>query len=364
LKFLFWTDGFWPRIGGIETQARYFIERMHQKGHLGLVVAQQDDPSWKEDELYKGVPIKRFDFNRIFPTQELYRLRPIETYLEWVRQEFQPDILYLNVCTGWVGFIFLLFKRIFRIPVIITVHSPFFYMNETNPILAKISSQADLICCVSKWVLNETEKLIPTASNKLRLIYNGLPIPDLAATPLCFSSPTLLVIGRLTREKGFEIAIQAFALLKNSAARLLIVGNGEERSRLEQWVDQLGLESSVEFIGALEKSEVPSLINRATLVIVPSYFESFGLVAVEAMQMQRPVIASNVGGLAEIIIHKETGLLVPPRDPLALSLAIRFLLENPETAIEMGIKGHKRAVKSFTLEQNVQQYEALHRELR
>ncbi len=336
---------------------------MQKRGHLGLVVAQQDDSNREENELYNGFPIKRFDFNTIFPAKKLYHLRSIEIYLEWVVKEFRPDILYLNACAGWAGFIFLLFKRLFHVPIVVTIHSPFFYMNETNPVLARISLQADLLCCVSKWVLNETEKLIPAAKNKLKLIYNGLPMPDLAPTPLSFSPPTLLMIGRLTKEKGFKTAIRAFTLLKSSAARLLIAGSGDERSSLEQLVSHLGLESSVEFIGALDKSEVPALINRATLVIVPSYFESFGLVALEAMQMGRPVIASNVGGLSEIILHEETGLLIPPHNPSALSVAIRFLLEHPEMAIAMGIKGRKRAIETFTLEQNVQRYEAAYREL-
>jgi glycosyltransferase involved in cell wall biosynthesis len=363
LRFLFWTDGFWPRIGGIETQGYHFIEGMLKKGHEGLVIAQIDGPQAKEEEVFNGIRIKRFDFNRVFPAQELSRLRGIETYLEWVAKEFKPDIIHLNACVGWHGFIFLLFRKIFKVPFVATIHAPFFYQNEINPLLEKISLHADFIGCVSKWVLQETEKLIPEFKRKLKLVYNGLPLPDLTPSPLPFSPALILLVGRFTHEKGFKTAILAFSFLKNPKARLMIAGSGVDRDSMEQQVQELGIENSVDFMGPFKKSEMPALINQATLVVVPSYFESFGLVALESMQMGRPVIASSVGGLQEIVCHGETGLLVPPRDANALSVAIGYLMDHPEKAKKMGDKGRKRSEELFTLRQNVEQYESIYQEL-
>ena len=223
----------------------------------------------------------------------------------------------------------------------------------------------DQICCVSKWVVSEIEKLLPDIKNRIRLIYNGLPMPILEPDPLCFSCPTLLLLGRFTHEKGFDTAIKAFHLVKNRGitARLVIGGEGPYRSFLENLVEKLELKNEVQFIGRVDREQVPILLNQASIVIVPSYFESFGLIALEAMQMQRPVIASKVGGLQEIVSHEETGLLVPPENPEALCIAIQSLLNHPEKARKLGQQGRLRSKDNFTLEQNVVQHEQLYKEL-
>ena len=99
-------------------------------------------------------------------------------------------------------------------------------------------------------------------------------------------------------------------------------------------------------------------LNRATVVIVPSILESFGLVILESMQMGRPVIASRTQGIPEVVEEGVTGLLVLLEDSVALSEAMETLLEQPELAIKMGAEGRKRAQK-FSLEENLDQYEQL-----
>jgi starch synthase len=96
---------------------------------------------------------------------------------------------------------------------------------------------------------------------------------------------------------------------------------------------------------------------------VPSILESFGLVILESMQLQRPVIASAVQGVSEVIADGKTGLLVPGQDPSALCRAIQTLLSQPERAIQMGLEGRKRAM-GFTIDRNADQYEDLYRELK
>ena len=199
----------------------------------------------------------------------------------------------------------------------------------------------------------------------MKLIYNGLPFPELAEKPLDFTAPKLLMIARLSPEKGFDIGIRAFALTRKKypSATMVIAGSGHERSFLEQLASELNLCDAIQFTGALNEEEVPHLLNQATLVLVPSTFESFGLVALEAMQMARPVIASRIGGLQEVVQEGITGLFVPPENPQALFEAIESLLESPSQAVQFGRNGKKRA-ELFTIEQNVMHYEALYQELR
>ncbi len=355
MKALFWTDGFWPRTGGIETQGYQFIKGMQQRGHHYRVIAQRDSVNDQEHELYDGISIRRFDFNRV---EDFRTLRVLQTEVQRILDEFQPDCIHLFASSGLSVFVFLLIKEIFRVPIIATLHTPYFYKG-LNPILEPILKISDRVFCVSKWVLEQTKSLAPQTS--LELIYNGLPHPKITPTLLSLSPSVLLVMGRLAPEKGFDTAIRAFSLLKKggSEARLVIVGGGPERSTLEHLAAELKLTDTIYFTGELKREEGLHWINRASMILVPSYFEPFGLVALEAMLMKRPVIASRVGGLEEIVLDGETGILIPPADPIALSRAIQTLIDQPVLAIQMGVNGYKRASERFTLEQNLIAYEGL-----
>jgi D-inositol-3-phosphate glycosyltransferase len=157
----------------------------------------------------------------------------------------------------------------------------------------------------------------------------------------------LLFVGRIEPLKGVETAIQALALIRDrhpSVARRLrfmIVGGNpgdpseHELAQLQTLVSQLDLTEIVEFAGAREQSQLPEFYAAATAVIMPSDYESFGMVALEAMASGTPVIASEVGGLAFLIQNGKTGFLVPTRDPDVLAHRILTLLENPEELQQM-----------------------------
>jgi glycogen(starch) synthase len=364
MKILFWTDGFWPRIGGAETQCIQLIDCLQERGHESSVIAQRDHPDFLQEETYRGTPIRRFDFNGLIEKRELQNIRFIKEYLDLVLKEFQPDVIHLNTVTRGSSFVFLLLRQMFNMPVVATIHSPD-YEGAILSHVKQICSRVDRICSVGDWVLQQMEKFFPQYKNKFKVICNGLKIPEIDPLPLPFDPPTILLLGRLSIEKGFDTAIKAFSLVKKRGthAQLVIAGSGPERAFLEHLVNKLGLVDLVRFTGELSREEVPCIINKATLFLVPSHFEPFGLVALEAMQMQRPVIASNVGGLPEIVSHEETGLLVPPEDPEALCNAIQQLLDKPDVAIRMGIKGRMRAMEKFSLEPSVVEYEELYEQL-
>ena len=201
MKILFWADGFWPRMGGTEVQGFQFLEAMQARGHQCMVLAQKDDPSWKEEETFSGISIKRFDFDAIIEKRQLKNIHPIKEHLDWLINEFKPDILYLNTFTGGSVLAFLLFRKMFRMPVVATVHAPY-YEDTILPYVKEICSQVDQICCVSNWALNVMEKFLPQFKHKFRMIYNGLSMPKIAPSPLPFSPPTILLLGRLSRERG------------------------------------------------------------------------------------------------------------------------------------------------------------------
>lgn len=368
MKILYWGDGFWPNIGGTETQGLLLLEALQQRGHQCMVVAQKYHLNWEDKEFYQGIPIKKFPFNEMIKNRDLKSLRPIKESLEEIAKEFQPDILYLNTLGNGSAFVFLLFHKIFRASTVLTVHSPYFeedvYGNKVPLLVEQICSQVDQICCASKWGLSIMEKFLPLHKEKMKMIYYGISGPSIQPVSLPFSPPVILLLGRLSSEKGFEVGIEAFSLLRKSGsnAKLIIAGEGDERPFLEHLIDKLGLREVTQFTGGLTRDEVYAAINRSTFVVMPSHFEGFGLVALEAMQMGRAVIASDVGGLPEIVSHGERGLLVPRQNPVALCLAMQDLLDVPEETVQMGKRAREWALKTYLLKENVDQYEALFEE--
>ncbi|MFO7273404.1 MAG: glycosyltransferase family 4 protein [Bacillota bacterium] len=165
-------------------------------------------------------------------------------------------------------------------------------------------------------------------------------------------------LGRLEREKGFDVLLDAMAELRGEA-RLILGGDGSQRQALAARVEKEGL--PVELTGFV--ADVPAFLGRTGVFVLPSRSEGLGLVAVEAMAAGRPVVATRVGGLPEVVVDGETGFLVEPEDPEALARAIRALLADPARAARMGAAGRERVRKLFSAERMAEATAALYEEL-
>lgn len=162
----------------------------------------------------------------------------------------------------------------------------------------------------------------------------------------------LLAVGRLVEKKGFHFLIAALAGLKTPFT-LTIVGEGPERERLRQLVVLNNLENRVVFRGPLTHSELPQIYAEADVVVVPSIRDRSGdrdglpNVVLEAMACRRAVVASDVGAIASAIVDQETGLLVPPGDPVALGQALRLLSSNKELRTRLARNGRTRVERDY-----------------
>jgi glycosyltransferase involved in cell wall biosynthesis len=162
------------------------------------------------------------------------------------------------------------------------------------------------------------------------------------------------VFGRLVRQKGVDVLLDAFAAVqpRQPEARLIVVGDGPLRADLEKRAYDLDLDGVVRFTGWIEQAR--RLMPACDVIVVPSRWEGFGLVTLEAMGHARPLIASRTSALPEIVIDGQTGVLVPPEDPAALAAAIDGLLSDKHKAEAFGLAGYKRLVSDFSIEEMVE----------
>ena len=158
----------------------------------------------------------------------------------------------------------------------------------------------------------------------------------------------VLYVGRLEPLKGVDILIEALSRLDDQTGiRLMVVGGsleGGELPRLKSWAEQLGLGANVTFTGSVDQSKLPLYYNAADVFALPSYYESFGLVALEAMACGTPVVASRVGGLGTFVKDGLSGYLIPRRCPDPFAHRLDMLLANPALREKMGMAGRATAL--------------------
>ncbi len=167
-----------------------------------------------------------------------------------------------------------------------------------------------------------------------------------------------LFAGRLHRTKGVHVLIDA---ARATGLPVKIVGDGPDMEWLRH---QAGAMMNVEFLGSLPRPRVLELMRTARAVIVPSvWWEPFGLVALEPQGLGTPVIASNIAGLAEVIVHRQTGIQVEPNDVQQLSQAMRYINDHPEEAMRMGAMGKRRVEALYSIEEHMRKILEVYRVL-
>ena len=226
--------------------------------------------------------------------------------------------------------------------------------------------QSDAVTAVSASLRDDTRREMPVKSD-IVVIPNFLDCsfhrraadPQLRAR-FCRPDEKLVIhISNLRPVKQVEAVVRVFALIRERvAARLLIVGEGPELGRAEQLIDQLGVTTHVELVG--EAQDVVGLLSVSDLFLLPSLQESFGLSALEAMACGVPVVASNVGGLPEVITDGITGFLHPPDDLQSMAASAIAILSDPAAHARMAAEGVRLAQERFSANRIVPLYEALY----
>jgi L-malate glycosyltransferase len=210
-------------------------------------------------------------------------------------------------------------------------------------LVGRFLGKADAITCTSHYLQKITAELFPKIVDKLRVIPFSVSIP---AQPSAWPDSNVL---RICCPKlhcpvyGIDILLKAVAILLRAGhnVELTLAGEGPETAKLHKLVKALGIESKVTFAGLLPSTAIPELIAAHHIVANPSRKESFGMALIEAAAVGRPVVASNVGGIPEIVRDGVTGILVPPANPEALAAALGSFATDLSRAKSMGEAAHR-----------------------
>lgn len=203
-------------------------------------------------------------------------------------------------------------------------------------------------------------------SEKIRVIHSGIDLRPYSVEPVERQSstrPTLGTVAVLERRKGHRYLLEAAKILRERGIRprILLAGRGKERAYLEQLVTRWGLQREVVFMDFV--SDVPNFLRSIDLFVLPSLNEGLGVSIIEAMAAGRPVVASGVGGIPELVQDRMTGLLVPPGDAQKLAEAIARLLSEPSLMETMGAVARKKVQRDLSMEQMADKNEDFYYEL-
>lgn len=209
------------------------------------------------------------------------------------------------------------------------------------------------------WATRDAVRRIPNGVDVARFAPRPARADLRCALGVPDGAPVVVSVGRFVAYKGYEYLLDAAASV--DGAHWLLAGDGALRAALEARAQALGIAARVHFLGW--RDDVGDLLALADVVVMPSLGEHFGRLLIEAMAMARPVVATDAGGVPEIVVPGSTGLLVPPGRADALADAVRSLLAAPGRAAALGQAGRLRAEREFSLTRHVHDIEALYAEL-
>jgi glycogen synthase len=365
LRVLYWTQLFRPYIGGVEVVAAQLLPALQARGYECCVVTSHGGLDLADEDAYDGIPVYRFPFQGALSRGNMQLLAAARSGVARVKRIFRPDLVHINLSDPGV-FFHLHTQAAHPAPSILSVRLalPDHRVGLVDTLLGRALGMARWVVANSEAILADVRELLPAVTSRSSVIHCGLELPNVEPEALPFARPQLLCLGRVVEDKGFDLAIAAFAELADRfpTLRLVIAGDGPARPELERQAAALGIGPRVDFLGWVAPQKVPRLLNAATVVLMPSRWrEAFGLVALQAAQMARPVVAARVGGLPEVVADGETGLLVERNDRHALATAVARLLDHPDAARAMGDAARRRAQRVFSWRRYVDAHDALYR---
>lgn len=356
--YIIWSLG----LGGAERALIYLTQGLNKSKFNPIVCCLNDKGVFSEELEKEGIKVIALNKKSGFDLHIIKKLTA-------VINEYKIDVVHTHLWgANFWGRLAAKFAGV-RI-IIATEQNVDTWKTPFHLLLDKwFSVFTDRVIAVSNSVKNFYVKKALINADKIQVIYNcvdlekydlrSLRVNDSDGSQVTDGEAVLGVVGRLVPQKGHRYFLLALKELLNTyKIKGLIIGSGPLEEELKVFSRSLGLNGSVAFMGL--RKDIPNIISAIDILILPSLREGLPLVALEAMALKKPVIATNVGGNPEVVLHGETGFLVPPEDSVELTAAIKRLIQDKELAKRLGENGYNRVKEYFSKEIMIKKTEELY----
>ncbi len=354
-------------LGGAETDLLSFVQGLNREEFQAIVACPAQGPLRKQLQALH-VPVCEVRLPAWRKLRDVLRIPKSVLALVRLIRKWQVDVVHVNdywwAPVGWLA------SRICKVPCIVHIRQQI----EPRRIKQYWLSKPDQLLAVSENIRSVAIDA-GVKPQRIQLAYSGIHLTcqfDAVDTTsvrrqhhLKPDRPVIGSVANLFPRKGHEYLLEALVEVRKEIPDIycFIVGEGDHRyqEKLHEIVQMRGLQRCVTFSGF--QKNVMEYVAAFDVFVLPSVLEGFGIVLLEAMALKKPIVASRVGGIPEVVEDGVTGLLVPPGDPKSLARVLVRLLRDPPTRFRMGQAGRQRLENYFTLEQTMAKLQGLYRSL-
>lgn len=345
--------------GGGEKWHLDMATRLHQKGHKIIVISGKNTPlsqNLKKTaiKLYQ-VNLENSSFLNPFKIAKIFKILRYENVLTII-MNLPRDMKVAGIAAKLAGLENIIYRRGSAIPIKNRLFNRFLFKNIVTEIIANSEE-------TKRTVLQNNQTLFP--AEKIHVIYNGIDLIKFDKIQVENSdkeNKNIIILGnagRLSEQKGqkFLIDLANRLIQKQLNFKIRIAGKGELEKELHDLVEENNLTEKIEFVGF--QKNIKQFMQQIDVFLLPSIWEGFGYVLIEAMATEKPVVAFNCSSNPEIIDHDETGFLVEQGNMEDFANKTELLANNNNLCIQLGKQGRKKVEDMFTLEQAEQKVEKL-----
>jgi glycogen synthase len=375
LRIALLPSSYTPDVGGVEVLTANLARHLHDRGHeVEVWTARTAGDELPVREAIDGILVRRFVFALprahprslfSFPPAALATLRELRV----LAHDLTPDVLHVQCFSGNGAYAAAL-SRMTGIPLLVTLQGET-VMDDHNIYEDSVTLRTSLrlglrraaaVTGCSAFTLRDAERRFGLDMRKAQVIFNGVEEHEAPPEPIDLPLQRyVLGLGRVVRVKGFDLLLEAFAILAPDQPDLglVIAGDGSEREPLQQRVLQLGLGERVHFPGRLERGEVTAVMKGAEAFVMPSRVEPFGIVALEAWRAGVPIVVTPHGGAPEFVEAGVSGLVADPFDAMEFAAALATLVRDSALRRKLAEAG-RTSVDRFAWSHVTGSYEALY----
>jgi len=366
------TPFYYPTIGGTESIVENIAICLNRIGVQTDIMTLNPawQPSWRRrTEVINGLRIMRIPALYLKP--KILHHNKISFMIDYLPGDFKALLKYYDIIHfhNDVNLCFPFFSYSITKPKIFHCHC----LNMTYQLYKRnfvsrylFAKTAGMYVAVSNWLAGLLQNLdIP--SHRIRVVHNGIDIAKFHPQSGIKSSDTVLFVGRITPVKGLLTVLKSLCYLKKHID-LVVIGpmyDSQYAKKITESARTVAAKTghSITFIGVQTQEELIRWYQKASILVLPSLSEPFGIVGLEALSCETPVVASSVGGIPEFVQNEKNGMLVPPGDPIKMAEGIQYLLDNERIRVSLGEEGRRSVMAKFSSEKMTKKLLHLYEEI-